>query len=226
MFCKSDYSRKTTDIPHLMQNLLPPRLPDWWRYNRREECQEGQWQKHHLSEDPSWYQHHMSLWKGRHIETSSLMDHSSRHLVRWIIHHREAAVWYSGFSQSLILPPALWALLRKARLSWGKVSLYWVPSLLRQKRDWMVLARARCSNWPSLPHGQLRPVLSPETIASQTCRVCADPLTGVQDLLVGEQLCHKFVAYKESVHLKQRHHMPGRHVASRLLPGSMSIGGN
>ena len=90
----------------------------------------------------------------------------------------------------------------------------------------MVLARARCSNWPSLPHRQLRPVLSPETIASQTCRVCADPLTGVQDLLVGEQLCHKFVAYKESVHLKQRHHMPGRHVASRLLPGSMSIGGN
>ena len=95
-----------------------------------------------------------------------------------------------------------------------------------RRAGWMVLARARCSNWPALPHGQLRPVLSPETIASQTCRVCADPLTGVQDLLVGEQLCHKFVAYKESVHLKQRHHMPGRHVASRLLPGSMSIGGN
>ena len=109
-----------------MKNLPRPRLPDWWRYNRWEECQEGQWQKHHSSEDPSWYQYHMSLWKGRHIETSSP------------IHHQEAAVWYSGFSQSLVLPPALWASLRKARLSWGKVSLY---CLLRQKRDGLDGAR-------------------------------------------------------------------------------------
>ena len=66
----------------------------------------------------------------------------------------------------------------------------------------MVLAQARCSNWPSLPHGQLRPVLSPETITSQTCRAQTHYLehfqsnygSVTQDLL-------KCVASKDSVTL-------------------------
>ena len=42
----------------------------------------------------------------------------------------------------------------------------------------MVLTGARCSNWPSLPHGQLRPVLSPQTIASLNQRSTDQWTTG------------------------------------------------